>query len=226
MIFHVGDGIYDKLSSRDVSKCFWDTTDEKAANIHEQCGLGVESILSESINRKTLDNITVLMICFKNFKQKLFPKNSKKEPVINGENVIEKNLKSPINNNKSTNSLNIMKNNRFTDKKHEQENQNNSQQSSKIHNPLKKISLLGNNNTIQTTYADLKRSLNSKYPHLSSENVIKGLAKKHNSYLLNKNNNISVTNFIKLNSVTPNGTSHSARTNDFGRRIDQILHNN
>ena len=215
------------MNSRDVEKCVWDSTEEKAANIHEQCGFGVESILSESINRKTLDNITVLMICFKNFKQKLFPKSSKKESMINGENVIEKDIKSPINNNKSINNLNIMKNNRLADKKDEQENQNISQQSPKIsNNHLKKISLLGNNNTIQTTYADLKRTLSGKYPHLNSENVIKSLAKKHNSYLLDKNNNISVTSFMKFNSVTPNGASHSARTNDFGRRIDQILHNN
>jgi len=67
------DGIYDKLSSRDVVKCVWESTREKASDIHQQCGLGVEEIMRESLNRRTLDNITVLMICFKNFKNKVFP---------------------------------------------------------------------------------------------------------------------------------------------------------
>lgn len=69
----LADGIYDKLSSRDTIKSVWETTHEVAPNIHHQCGLGVENILREAINRRTLDNITVVMIAFKNFKQKLFP---------------------------------------------------------------------------------------------------------------------------------------------------------
>ena len=35
--------------------------------------------MRESLQRRTLDNITVLMICFKNFKHKIFPRN-KEEP--------------------------------------------------------------------------------------------------------------------------------------------------
>ena len=76
----LGDGIFDKLSSRDVVKSVWESTQEQANNIHQQCGLGVENILREAIFRRTLDNITVVMICFKNFKYKLFPRErSQKE---------------------------------------------------------------------------------------------------------------------------------------------------
>jgi len=67
------DGIYDKLSSRDVVKGVWESTKELSSNVHHQCGVAIENIMSESINRRTLDNITVVMISFKNFKQKLFP---------------------------------------------------------------------------------------------------------------------------------------------------------
>lgn len=75
----LGDGIYDKLSSRDVIKSVWESTHEQANNIHNQCGLGVENILREAIHRRTLDNITVVMICFKNFKYKLFPREKSKK---------------------------------------------------------------------------------------------------------------------------------------------------
>lgn len=86
----LGDGIYDKLSSRDVVKCVWESTDEKAQNVHHQCGLAVENILRESIHRRTLDNITVVMIGFKNFKQKLFPRD--KSGKSNNENLVDKEI--------------------------------------------------------------------------------------------------------------------------------------
>lgn len=79
LILVIGDGIYDKLSSRDVIKSVWESTHEQANNIHNQCGLGVENILREAIHRRTLDNITVVMICFKNFKYKLFPREKSKK---------------------------------------------------------------------------------------------------------------------------------------------------
>jgi len=68
-----------------VIKSVWESTQEHASNIHHQCGLGVENILREAINRRTLDNITVVMICFKNFKYKLFPRDKTKK--VNEENL-------------------------------------------------------------------------------------------------------------------------------------------
>ena len=67
-------------------KSVWESTQEHASNIHHQCGLGVENILREAINKRTLDNITVVMICFKNFKYKLFPRDKIKK--VNDENTI------------------------------------------------------------------------------------------------------------------------------------------
>lgn len=69
----IADGIYDKLSSRDVVKSVWESTKELSSSVHHQCGVAIENIMRESINRRTLDNITVVMICFQNFKQRLFP---------------------------------------------------------------------------------------------------------------------------------------------------------
>jgi protein phosphatase 2C family protein 2/3 len=125
------DGVFDKLNSREVIKSVWDSTEqERAQQVHQQCGVGVESILRESINRRTLDNITVVMICFKNFKQRLFPRTDKKVK-DNNENVIEdKNLNTrntpqqtltQLARSPTAASSNI-RNTKFFDKKDEQEN--------------------------------------------------------------------------------------------------------
>jgi hypothetical protein len=34
--------------------------------------LGVENILRKALNQRSLDNVTVVMICFNNFKKKIF----------------------------------------------------------------------------------------------------------------------------------------------------------
>jgi hypothetical protein len=43
-----------------------------ANNIHKQTGMSVEYILKNSLLRRTLDNVTVVMISFKNFKKAVF----------------------------------------------------------------------------------------------------------------------------------------------------------
>ena len=69
------DGIFDKLTNEDCSICVWnsvtmDNKDQKLAqNVHQQSGLGVESILKNSLYRQSLDNVTVVMIAFQNFKR-------------------------------------------------------------------------------------------------------------------------------------------------------------
>lgn len=70
-----GDGIFDKLTSKETIRAVWDDIEQGrriAPDVHQQCGLSVESILRESVLRKTLDNITVVFIAFKNFQDKVF----------------------------------------------------------------------------------------------------------------------------------------------------------
>ena len=70
------DGIFDKINSDEVSKCVWNTTKgevrEKATNVHHLCGYGAEYILKNSMHRQSLDNITVVLIAFTNFKRTVF----------------------------------------------------------------------------------------------------------------------------------------------------------
>lgn len=71
------------MSSQEAVKFIWESTSERAPDVHQQCGLGVEGIMRESLVRRTLDNITVVMISLKNFKHKLFPRE---KPKPNNEN--------------------------------------------------------------------------------------------------------------------------------------------
>ena len=68
----LGDGIFDKLTSGEVVKTVWATLSHSALrhqSLHHQCGVSVEMILKMSVARKTLDNITVVMVAFNNFKK-------------------------------------------------------------------------------------------------------------------------------------------------------------
>lgn len=80
IIFHlkIGDGIYDKLCTKESIESIWHEAHEKPhlyKNVHEFCGLAVDTILKFSLGRKTMDNITVVMIGFDNIKRHLFHKH-------------------------------------------------------------------------------------------------------------------------------------------------------
>ena len=64
------DGIYDKINNKEFIQCVWNSvSDGKKVDAHQQIGKGVEYILKNSLLRKTLDNVTVVLVAFKNFKK-------------------------------------------------------------------------------------------------------------------------------------------------------------
>ena len=68
------DGIFDKLESREVVMSIWEMAlNTRHKNIHELAGQSADVVMRGSVKKKTLDNITVVMICFENFKKKFFP---------------------------------------------------------------------------------------------------------------------------------------------------------
>ena len=78
------DGIFDKLNNEETIECVWNSVaDNKnlnfANNVHKQSGMGVEYILKNSLLRRTLDNVTVVMISFSNFKHACFGSSSGKK---------------------------------------------------------------------------------------------------------------------------------------------------
>lgn len=68
------DGIFDQLSNEDVVKCVWNSTlQEKALNVHKQCGVAIDCIMKNALARRSLDNITAAIIAFKHFRTFAFP---------------------------------------------------------------------------------------------------------------------------------------------------------
>ena len=71
------DGIFDKLSNQEAIECVWNSVrDVKSANIHQQAGLGVEYIIKNALLRRTLDNVTVVVVSFENFQRVTFGQSS------------------------------------------------------------------------------------------------------------------------------------------------------
>ena len=64
------DGIFDKLSNKEAIQCVWNSVkNEKAGGIHQQCGVAADTVLKNALFRKSLDNVTVLVIAFTNLKR-------------------------------------------------------------------------------------------------------------------------------------------------------------
>lgn len=73
----LGDGIYDKLTNQDVIETVWSSCREnRGDNIHQACANAVEAVMKTAIAKRTVDNITVVMIAFSSFKYLLFPKRA------------------------------------------------------------------------------------------------------------------------------------------------------
>jgi serine/threonine protein phosphatase PrpC len=67
------DGIFDKLNNQDTIKWVWNSVEDSLNNntVHVQWALGVEYIIKNSLLKKTLDNVTVVIIAFEGFEKYL-----------------------------------------------------------------------------------------------------------------------------------------------------------
>jgi len=66
------DGVFDKMSNREVVESVWATAAKKRyKNAHSVCGDCVENLIRNSLNKKSLDNVTVVMIAFEGFIKRL-----------------------------------------------------------------------------------------------------------------------------------------------------------
>lgn len=64
-VLMLGDGIYDKMTNDEIIHMVWDTFERdkgKYKTLHEFCGLAVENIMKLAFHKKTLDNITVVLV--------------------------------------------------------------------------------------------------------------------------------------------------------------------
>lgn len=64
------DGIFDQLSNQDVLSCVWNTvTQENAGELHKQCAVAADAIITSALQHHSLDNVTSIIIAFENFKR-------------------------------------------------------------------------------------------------------------------------------------------------------------
>ena len=67
------DGIFDKLTNTQVVTAVYDTAKHHSTNnIHQFTAKATENVLKKSLTQKSLDNVTVVMISFKNLKTLIF----------------------------------------------------------------------------------------------------------------------------------------------------------
>lgn len=87
------DGIFDKLENLDLVACIWRAVHDnqnhpsvkgRVKDVHKMCGMGVEYILKNSLLRRSLDNVTVVIVGFNNFKHFVFGKSEPNKKSIPG----------------------------------------------------------------------------------------------------------------------------------------------
>ena len=62
-ILMASDGIFDKLNNREVVQCVLAGINQRlVADVHRMCGAGVESVMVSALNKRTMDNISVVII--------------------------------------------------------------------------------------------------------------------------------------------------------------------
>lgn len=66
------DGVFDQLSDKEIIESVWHTIKDpniRKKSYHLQCGIAVELIIKASLARKSLDNITCILLGFNNFEK-------------------------------------------------------------------------------------------------------------------------------------------------------------
>ena len=101
------DGIYDQLTSKEVLDCAWmvfnNLSDEKNNHLNINCGYAVDMILKMSMIRKSYDNVTCVIVAFKDLIN--YKNREKKEEYYIHHNEI-KELFKKISNKKSNHEIN------------------------------------------------------------------------------------------------------------------------
>lgn len=72
--------MFDKLSNDEIIKTIWNyKSNSDYKNIHEFLSKTTSNLMKEAMIKKSLDNITVVLVSFKHLKHVLFPKKNKNE---------------------------------------------------------------------------------------------------------------------------------------------------
>ena len=207
------DGIFDQMSNKEIMECAWMILNNKNANdnnkenkndnneesfeynfeninIHEKCGLIVDFIIKSSMVRKSFDNVTCLMIAFKDF----IPK----ENINNANNSIstEEYLKNIY---RLNNSVNNKINSDIKKELNKKNNKDNAKKKIELIHHQKEQNVQENNNIVynsgiitnsQSQNINIKKINNKKAYKELPKNIIKANLKLTN-FINTKNNNMS-----------------------------------
>ena len=62
------DGVYEKLKNKDIIDCIWkEINKKKFPDVHNMIGYSIEKLVSKCLEQNSTDNLTVIMICLKNY---------------------------------------------------------------------------------------------------------------------------------------------------------------
>lgn len=92
MLIIEGDGIYDVLSNEELVEIVWNSVkSRKKLSLHEAMKFAAEDIIKEALLKKSLDNVTALVVCFNNlgFESKQ-PDQILTKSIIQNESKIQK----------------------------------------------------------------------------------------------------------------------------------------
>ncbi len=70
---NIGDGIFDTLSNDDIFKIIWGYKKKGKVydDIRQLCGKITDGIIKYSMQKQSIDNVSVIFIAFKNFENKM-----------------------------------------------------------------------------------------------------------------------------------------------------------
>ena len=73
IIFILGDGIFDRLENEKILRKIWEykKAGQVIDNIHQLCAKIVDAIIKFSMQKDSVDNVSVIFIAFKNFENKM-----------------------------------------------------------------------------------------------------------------------------------------------------------
>ena len=218
-----GDGIFDQMNNNEIIEGAWMTTAEgvKAKNIHLQCGLAVDMIIKSSLVKRTFDNVTVVLVAFKNF-ETIFEeeKGETKKPYLSTHNNSSSHQLKTL---ESTHSDNNLLQNQRTN----HSNYNNHTEKPKSSGIITNNSN-SNNNTNNNTNTNITGNSN-----ISSVNSIKGHAPSLSTNISSLNyissgNNTNYNNNYKNNNMNTeqNSKSNQSSQNNLHNLNSQYTTNN
>ena len=72
------DGIFDRINNREATGVVWNATKDlerlypETKTVHQLSGLGVDYLVKNSLLRRSLDNVTAVLVAFRNLKHTVF----------------------------------------------------------------------------------------------------------------------------------------------------------